>query len=190
MCKTLAIAEEKWAREMKAMQESFTKRNQTFATTMQTQMENQQSASESRIKAQQEATEKLCNQVASMHSEMGELKKLLTEVKTAITSTNATQSHYKYGYQPVEDWNSVPPDQIQHYIDAAHARAHQVSNEADGHGVRQVTPTQQNVQGQQPQPPLTPPGRTPQMGGYAPQYGLPPAHYPPNPPISRTIANT
>ena len=131
--------------------------------------------------AQQEATEKLCNQVTSMHSEMGDLKKLITEVKTAVTSINTTQSHQKYGYQPVDDWNSVPPEQIQQYINAAHARAHQVSTGAEGHGGRQVTPTQQNVQAQQPQPPLTPPGRTPQMGEYAPQYRIPPAHYPPNP---------
>jgi hypothetical protein len=186
MRKTLAIAEEKWAREMKAMQESFTKRNQTFATTMKEQLESQQNAFESQIQAQQEATEKLCNQVASIHSEMGELKTMLTEVKTALTNKNDAQKQYQR-YQSVEDWNAVPQDQVQHYVDAALARARQGTHEADGYGVRQVTPTQLNGQGQHQQPPSTPPGRIPQpnttptqMGGYSPQYFVPPAHYPPN----------
>jgi hypothetical protein len=165
MRKKLVTAEEKWAREMKATQESFAKRNNTFAASMKAQMESQQTAFETQIKAQQEATEKLCTQVANMHSEMGELEKLLTEVKSAITSNQTSQLHQRLGYQYIKDWNSVPPELLKHYTDAAFARTRQGTHEADGYELRHIiTPTHPNGQHQIPpqgqqQSPMNTPGR-------------------------------
>jgi hypothetical protein len=143
---TLAIAEEKWAREMKTTQESFEKRNNAFAASMKVQMESQENAFESQIKAQQEATEKLCTQVAFMHSEMGELKKLITEVKSAITSNQQPQTHQRTGYQYNDEWQSMSPELIKHYTDAAFALARQGTHATDTHDTRQVTPPHPNGQ--------------------------------------------
>jgi hypothetical protein len=143
---TLAIAEEKWAREMKTTQESFEKRNNAFAASMKVQMESQENAFESQIKAQQEATEKLCTQVAFMHSEMGELKKLITEVKSAITSNQQPQTHQRTGYQYNDKWQSMSPELIKHYTDAAFALARQGTHATDTHDTRQVTPPHPNGQ--------------------------------------------
>jgi uncharacterized coiled-coil protein SlyX len=92
LTKSLAAAESKWAKDMNEIQVSFTKRNDTFANAMKTQMEKHQEAFETQIQAQQKATETLSAQVTEMHKEVNDLKTILNAINGKLDAKPPEQA--------------------------------------------------------------------------------------------------